>query len=280
MSAAPAPSPPAGRRISCCIIAKGRIGHLRRVLDGLAVQSRAADEVVVAAMGDLEVLAEASAHPVVSTALPVGCGDDDPLPLARARNAAASAATGDQLIFLDVDCIPDEHLVADYERQRRAGLLMGGVRYLPPGVPEHGSPTSSAQLRAAGRLHPARPAPSEAQPTAAYELFWSLNFSVSRGTWCELGGFDESYVGYGAEDTDLAFRARSLDVPAWFVAGAEAFHQHHESHDPPYGHLRSIVANARRFHDRWGTWPMEGWLHAFVADGLVRWSDDELELTG
>ena len=114
--------------------------------------------------------------------------------------------------------------------------------------------------------------------SASYELFWSLNFAVTRQTWEEVGGFDESYVGYGAEDTDLGFRARALGVPAWMVCGAEAYHQHHGSAGPPREHLHSIVANARRFHDRWGQWPMEGWLQAFAEQGLVRWTDTELAI--
>ena len=60
-----------------------------------------------------------------------------------------------------------------------------------------------------------------------HELFWSLSFGVSAATWDVLGGFDTGYVGYGAEDTDLAYRARSLGRSlAWF-GGGTAFHQWH-----------------------------------------------------
>ena len=62
------------------------------------------------------------------------------------------------------------------------------------------------------------------------------------------------------------------------VGGAEAYHQHHGGTGPPREHLESIVGNARRFHDRWGRWPMEGWLQALAEQGLVRWTETELAL--
>jgi hypothetical protein len=84
-----------------------------------------------------------------------------------------------------------------------------------------------------------------------------------------LGGFDEAYVGYGAEDTDLAFRARDAGVPLLFTASTVAFHQHHPIYDPPLQHFSDIVANANRFRQRHGIWPMDGWLQAFAAMGLI-----------
>ena len=265
-------------RISCCVIARGRLQHLHRMLTGLARQHRAPDEVVVVSMGDSDVVAIAETEPVVTAVEMVDHADHDPLPLARARNIAAASTTGDLVVFLDVDCIASPELVADYVRQRRPGLLMGNVRYLPPNVPEGPTDWSVADLRRLGRAHPARPNPATAERTAAYELFWSLNFAVERATWRALGGFDERYRGYGGEDTDLGFEARRRCVPAWFLSGAEAFHQHHETHDPPVHHLRDIVENARRFHDKWGVWPMTGWLDAFARNGLIVWDDHRIDI--
>src|SRR5690606_10024244 len=108
---------------------------------------------------------------------------------------------------------------------------------------------------------------------------WSLNFAIERDTWTMLGGFDQAYEGYGGEDTDIAFEARRRAVPAWFVPGAEAFHQHHVVNDPPIDHLQDIVANARRFHQKWGVWPMTGWLASFAENGLIEWDDHSIRLT-
>lgn len=267
-----------GATVSCCVIAKGRLDHLHRVLVGLDRQTRSPDDVVVVSMGDPDVTAVAVGSPVVTTATTVEHVPTNPLPLAAARNRAAQRATGDLLVFLDVDCIPARQLVADYIDQRRPGLLMGSVRYLPPMIPGSIQDWTEDELRRHGQPHPMRPVPIRAEPTDRYELFWSLNFAAERATWLDVGGFDEGYRGYGGEDTDLAFEARRRSVPAWFVAGGEAFHQHHVVQDPPVGHLREIVSNARRFRRKWNQWPMTGWLQAFATEGLIHWDDDSIEI--
>lgn len=264
--------------VSCCVIARGRLDHLRRVLVGLDRQTRPLDDVVVVSIGDPEVVAVAESSPIVTTVTSIEHVPGDPLPLAGARNRGADRATGDLLVFLDVDCIPASRLVADYVTQRQSGLLMGSVRYLPPSVPGSIQDWTEDELRRHGRPHPARPLPDRAVQTDRYELFWSLNFATDRATWLSLGGFDQGYRGYGGEDTDLAFEARRRSIPAWFVAGAESFHQHHVVDDPPIDHLRDIVSNARRFRRKWNCWPMTGWLEAFNDQGLVRWDEESLEI--
>ena len=199
-------------------------------------------------------------------------------PQAQATTDQERPTMPDLFVFLDVDCIPAPGLVADYVEHRRPGLLMGAVSYLPAGVPGPVLDWTVEDLHRAGRAHPARPAPASATPTTAYELFWSLNFAVDRGTWETIGGFDERFAGYGGEDTDFGYQARAAGVPAWFLPGAHAFHQHHPVEDPPVRHLHDIVSNARRFHAKWGEWPMTGWLSEFAEQGLVDWDDESLRL--
>ena len=189
-----------------------------------------------------------------------------PLPLARARNeGAARAEEAELLVFLDVDCIPGPALLDRYAAAARAlpdALLCGPVAYLPPG--EYGF--------AAGVPHPARPAPAgdERLRDGDHRLFWSLSFALTRATRARIGGFDAGYVGYGAEDTDFGQRARAAGVELVWVGGATAYHQHHGSQVPPVDHLEDIVRNGARFRERWGWWPMEGWLRRFAELGLVR----------
>lgn len=116
-----------------------------------------------------------------------------------------------------------------------------------------------------------------ARPSGEYALFWSLGFTVRRPVFDRIGGFDETFAGYGGEDTDFAFTAREMRVPLAFSA-ATMFHQHHGVHRPPLQHLESIVVNARAFRRKWGTWPMTGWLEAFARAGYVAWDRDGAEL--
>lgn len=272
--------------VTVCTLTRDRTGHLLHQVRGLLASARRPAAHVVAVMGGED--PRPALPPTPWETVVVDVEDAGDLPLARARNVAVDAAGTDGVILLDVDCIPSSTLVGTYADalDRFDGILMGGVRYLPPGwedaaagaAEDPGRRWDDAALHAVGERHPSRPeppAPGQLAPTDAYERFWSLSFAVRRATLVDrIGGFDEGYGGYGGEDTDLAFRARGAGVPLAWVGGAWAYHQHHDTFDPPVQHVASIVGNARRFHDVWGRWPMEGWLSRFAAAGLVRWEPE------
>ncbi|MGW5316544.1 glycosyltransferase family 2 protein [Nocardia thailandica] len=261
-------------RTAVITLAAGRITHLRNQIRGLA-RNRATDHIVVS-MNDprvADVARRGGAHGVrLDTA--------GPLPLAAARNLGARTALArgaGLLVFLDVDCVPDDRFLDRYlaAARRRPGpvLLCGPVTYLappPPGgydiasLPEHRAP------------HPARPAPADDAliDSTALDLFWSLSFAVTAATWRAIGGFCTRYRGYGGEDTDFAYKAGAVGAGLCWVGGADAYHQHHPVSDPPVEHLDDILTNARIFHGRWGRWPMRGWLDAFAEAGLVRYDED------
>lgn len=266
--------------VAVITIVRGRIAHLDNVLQGLASQIQVPDEVVVVVMGGPD-----PRRVVKDRGLPLTYVDlaatGDRLPLASARNLGARTTEAQQLIFLDVDCIPDAELVQSYARvlDRHDTLLMGEVRYLEPGAAS--GAWDGTTLHRRSRPHPARSAPKtqwQRQPiyTDHYELFWSLSFGLRRETfWSVLGGFDPLFDGYGGEDTDLAFTARAYGVALAWLGSAVAYHQHHPTFSPPVQHLASIVANARAFHSKWGSWPMQGWLEAFHDLGLVNFVPEE-----
>jgi N-acetylglucosaminyl-diphospho-decaprenol L-rhamnosyltransferase len=205
---------------------------------------------------------------------------EDGLRLAQARNAgaeAAIAAGADLLVFLDADCIAGASL---FDRYRDAAvripdaLLVGPVTYLASGV----TPRTMDDLPPLLSPHAARPAPGPGELVVGgasdYDLFWSLSFAVTRDAWRSIGGFDETFEGYGGEDTDYAYRARARRTPLAWVGGADAFHQYHDTSSPPWQHLDDILRNGAIFARRWGSWPMGGWLEAFAAAGAIRRTDD------
>jgi hypothetical protein len=200
------------------------------------------------------------------------------LPLARARNSVTAIDPEGPWVFLDVDCVPAHDLLAHYRDGLAAqpdALHMGQVRYLPEGANRPG--WDEAALNAQGVEHPLTRFRTGAGNALPHHLFWSLNFACRGSTFARIGGFDEGYRGYGGEDTDFAFRARDQGV-AVLDNPALAFHQYHATYDPPLNHFADIVANAQRFHSRWGVWPMEGWLAAFRHLGLLHWTDQRLEI--
>ena len=246
-----------------------RLGHLRRQL--AALQARRDVRRIVAWVGD-------DAPPALDAEMvvivpPGGRG----LRLGAARNAGASAAVeagAEFLIFLDADCVPGPALVDRYAaaaRHHPDAVLCGPVTYLPAGA----DATDPRALEAATSPHAARPNPADGRVHAAsageYPLFWSLSFAVTAQAWSHTSRFDEGYEGYGGEDTDFAFALRRDGIPLLWVGGAHAYHQHHPTSSPPWQHLDDIVRNGARFAERWGEWPMTGWLEAFAEAGAVEW---------
>lgn len=207
------------------------------------------------------------------------------MPTARARNRGAEAALAhgaDALVFLDVDCVPLPgfvEAVRDARRAAPAAVWNGIVTYLPEGVDlAHEVSTEAARLESP---HPARPAPAPGEVTTdeSHHLLWSLAFGLDAETWRAAGGFDERYVGYGAEDTDFGRRAAAVGASMAWVGGMRALHQWHPSGNPPVHHLADIVRNSTLYFERWGEWPMGGWLTSFADAGLVEWGATSLTLT-
>jgi GT2 family glycosyltransferase len=261
--------------LSVLTIVKNRSGHLAQLVEGLRRSVIPPDELIIADMTSDEIVLTPDTSFISKVIRLEGGG----LPLAAARNTAARAASGEHLLFLDVDCIPMAGLVGAMHEQLRwhDALVCAEAFYLGPDDARDN--WTEEALRRSAKVHPVRQFPSSGirlEPNAG--LFWSLAFGVRRARFMELGGFDEAFLGDGAEDTDFGFRARRAEVPLLFMGGPGAFHQHHAVLDPPLQHFEDIVRNARLFFDRWSFWPMEGWLRSFADRGLVDWTDRSLDL--
>lgn len=262
--------------VAVVTIAGGRRDHLRRQAASLAVQSTLPDRWVIVDMGGPDphdVLPTGLADRIEVVVVPIPA-EPGRLPLARARNVGVATADADVTILLDVDCIAHPRLVEQYVGlvRRHPGIHSGPVGYLPEDAPDS---IDDRLLAGVARHQPGRPNPrTHLHRTDRIELFWSLSFAVDRDAWERIGGFDEGYVGYGGEDTDVGRRAERADVPIWFSGTARAFHQYHPVSSPPVEHVEAICRNAERFHEVWGDWPMEGWLAAFAERGLIDWTPD------
>ena len=262
--------------VAVVTIAGGRREHLRRQAASIAAQGTLPDRYVIVDMGGpdpLHVVPSGLRNRTDVVVVPV-TAEPGRLPLARARNVGVATADADVTILLDVDCIAHPRLVGTYADlvRRHTGLHSGPVGYLPEHAPDS---IDHRLLQQIARHQPGRPNPrTHLHRTDRIELFWSLSFATDRRSWERVGGFDEGYVGYGGEDTDVGRRADHADVPIWFSGTACAFHQYHPVSSPPVEHVEAICRNAERFHATWGDWPMEAWLAAFVERGLVEWSPD------
>ncbi|MBA4025850.1 MAG: hypothetical protein C0482_26180 [Gordonia sp.] len=257
-------------KIVAITIVSGRHDHLARQLDGVRAATTPPAEHIIVAMDDAAVHDIAAPYPSTRVVDVEGAGKH--LPLAQARNLGAQTAIdagAEQLIFLDVDCVPGPALFRWYgaAADRTGGerlLYCGPVTYLPPQA-------DLSDLEALTNPHAARPNPAAGDIVRDDEmtLFWSLSFALTVTNWQLIGGFETTYEGYGGEDTDFAMSAAANDFRIAWVGGAHAYHQYHPVSSPPVEHLDDILRNARIFHARWGWWPMQGWLDAFRDQGLI-----------
>ncbi|WP_462418709.1 glycosyltransferase family 2 protein [Kytococcus sp. Marseille-QA3725] len=263
----------------------GRHAHLANQRRSLARSTVVPDLHVVVAMDDPAIRGLVDEHPVpgcTTVVTEVGAGADG-LPLARARNLAADEAArhgADVLVLLDVDCIAEPGLVGTYARTLAAGdppdgpgLWCGPTGRLRRTEPPAVYPVDDlAALRDLSDSAPGRPVPppGEVVPEPDLTRFWSLNFAMTVAGYHAVGGFDEAYVGYGGGGTDFGQRLGATGGTMLWLGGAVAHHQWHESHSPPWDKVADVVRNGRVFADRWGWWPMTGWLEQFAERGLVR----------
>lgn len=192
---------------------------LELVLEGVARQDYGELDIVVADDGSdpdtFEVLDGFKER--TQFALHVTTHDHEGFRKAAALNNAVHAAVGEQLIFLDGDCIPYANMVRTHVEAFRAGryCVAGYVRLsltqsrslttegVARGAHEHLA--SDAQIRSLRSIH---------RRNQLYRLLGKPrkpkvlggNFSVGRELLHEVNGFDNRFTDFSGEDSDLRNR--------------------------------------------------------------------------
>ncbi len=260
--------------VSVLTLLKGRRAHLDFLLQGLARMTPPPGELIVVDMAETPLTLPRLNFPARVESMP-SAG----LPLAAARNRAAKLARHGALCFLDVDCVVSRdslaHALAALRRQDC--VVAPDVRYLPAGAMH--PHWHEADLARVALPHPARHFPPLGEVREPHPGFlWSVAFLMRARSFYDLGGFDEIFRGYGAEDTDLGFRAALAGLPLIYVGGRPIFHQHHTLHWPPLPHFADIVRNSVMFYRRYEIWPMLDRLRAFEALGYIRREADQITI--
>ncbi|BCJ39684.1 hypothetical protein GCM10010168_78600 [Actinoplanes ianthinogenes] len=143
-----------------------------------------------------------------------------------ARNAGIHRATGELIVMLDADQLVTPGLLAEHVRfhRLRPDLVVVGRRdELAPG-PVEGPPRVVA-VDSREALY-AEFSANLNNLTTCWHHFYSCNASVRREHLLAVGGFDESFRGWGLEDTELGFRLRQRGLAFAYHPGALVHHQH------------------------------------------------------
>ncbi len=245
---------------SVVIIVKGRRKQLANLLDSIRASTVLPGDIQIVFMDEPDGFSIPDGLNVNTLAL----NELDTLPLAAARNRGIAATTTSNVIFIDVDCIVSLTLFANMLMNLQASNVIAAYPLYLPLLPDSGN---YEELKNKAVTHPARKEIQAGQPVHHLQ-FWSLIFAIQKQTFNNIGGFDESFTGYGAEDTDFAMAFHEAGVEQIFV-NDYVLHQYHDKYDPPLNHFNSIIENAVRYQKKWKVLPMQRWLKAFESLGLI-----------
>ena len=211
--------------ISVVITTYNRPDALTAVVEALFAQSDKQFEIVIADDGSKEATRDCVDALKARSPVPLQhvWQPDDGFRAAMARNRGTLAARGDYIVFLDGDCVPQRDFIAQHRKLAKRGFLVSGSRVLlSPALTER-ILTEHIDLPATGALEQLKNRlRGDVNKVLQVLVRWpDLGRESRRFTWrriksCNLGvwrsdldmvdGFDESFLGWGHEDSDLVVR--------------------------------------------------------------------------
>ncbi len=205
-------------RLSVIISTYNRPHYLERTIEGYLHQTRLPDEIVVADDGSAEATALRIGEMTAMSSIAIKhvWHEDKGFRAAAIRNKAVAASSGEYLIFCDDDSIPSRALVADHLQYAESGHFIQGHRVL---LGEHASQhfrqrdgTNSAfiwlalQGKAGNVTNAFRFPLPLIRRSLSMRGIRSCNMSLFRKDFLSVNGFNEDFVGWGKEDSELALR--------------------------------------------------------------------------
>lgn len=190
---------------------------------------------------------------------------DDGFRAAMARNRGTLTAKGEYIIFIDGDCIPQRDFIAQHRKLARRGYLVSGSRVLlSPALTERVLAGHIDLLQAGARDKLAYRFRGDINKVAQLLARWpdlgrhskrfswrrikSCNLAVWRSDLDMVNGFDESFTGWGHEDSDLVVRLYNAGVMRKDGAFAtEVYHLWHREakRDQESSNKKLVVARAK-----------------------------------
>lgn len=198
---------------------------LVKVLEALSKQSYKHFEVIVADDGSHQDTSELInlSQAKYSFTLKHVWQHDDGFRAAKIRNKAAAIAQGSYLIFLDGDCVPQKTFVERHIALAEQGWFIAGNRLLLSEKFSRDLLTSSRLniidahcwnwflwrlMKSCNRILPLLYMPFllRKQRKNQWEGVKTCNLGLWKKDFLAVNGFDETYEGWGYEDSDLAIR--------------------------------------------------------------------------
>jgi glycosyltransferase involved in cell wall biosynthesis len=236
--------------ISVIVSTYNRPDALAVVLKGLLAQTDRRFEIIVADDGSTEetrkLVASFRQRQPAGPRLLHAWHADTGFRLSAVRTLGVHVASGDYLIFLDGDCVPQTNFVSRHRELAEPGYMVSGSRVLlsqrltarflaaaDPAVHEKSLGYWLAQ-RLSGNINKFLPLLSFGDSAMRHysEVKWQrikgCNLGMWRSDYARVNGCDETFVGWGHEDADLVLRlARSGVKRKGGAFATEVFHLWH-----------------------------------------------------
>jgi glycosyltransferase involved in cell wall biosynthesis len=240
---------------------------LQAVVEGFFRQTDLDFEIIIADDGSREATRECVERLRARSPVPIThvWQPDDGYRLAMSRNRGIRASSGDYILVLDGDCVPQRSYIAQHRKLARRGFMVTGSRILLNQPASERVLAGGLDLQRLGLLDKLR-LRLRGETNKLGQLLWTLpdigrekkRFSWRRIKGCNMGiwradldrinGFDESFQGWGHEDADLVVRLYHAGVMRKDGAFAtEVFHLwHREAKRDHASSNRQVVLERRQ----------------------------------
>ncbi len=156
----------------------------------------------------------------LSDRLPVRVTVQENAGKAAARNRGAREAIADLILFTDGDLLAHPNLLAEHVKAQAAAKSPRCFQGLEYNMSRLDWPPKPDQLHAI--------VPNRYQNHQRIGWFYWLtgNLSVSKAIFLGIGGFDETFTGYGFEDIECGYRLHKQGVDLVYLKTAINYHYH------------------------------------------------------
>lgn len=193
--------------------------YLKKVLDGFLYQKRAPHELIIADDGSgtdtaqvIKSFSEIAPFPVLHV-----WQENKRFRAAKIRNKAIKQSYGDYIILLDGDCVVNSTFISDHLFMSEKGFFIQGKRILinrgTSAIFTHAhansfvSITKMALMGQISNIHHLIRLPYVPPvKSSSLDNIKSCNMSFFRQDILAVNGFNEDFVGWGNEDSELACR--------------------------------------------------------------------------
>jgi glycosyltransferase involved in cell wall biosynthesis len=234
-------------KISLCITTYNNSKDLSKVLSGCYRLTKLPDEIIICDDGSkpsvvakIEKLIEESPIPIKHI-----WQEDLGWRLSRIRNLGIKEAVGDFIVFIDGDCIPHPDLIFDYHKHAIQGEFILGnrirIRREYRDKFKRYSIFSILQMSVQSRIINRRFAlkipfekgkiyyPRDNSSMNLHHIGLGCNHGFWKKDAVAIGGYEELFKSYGAEDSDFAYRLINSGVRGRrFFGSCLVYHLDHE----------------------------------------------------